>query len=44
MHKRTLNWDWQKQQYFSQVHSVSGLSHSEQRVITSLLLQGPGAP
>jgi hypothetical protein len=30
--------DWQKQQYFSQVHSFSGLSHCEHRVITAAFL------
>jgi hypothetical protein len=28
--------DWQKQQYFSQVHWRSGLSHCEHRVITAV--------
>jgi hypothetical protein len=28
--------DWQKQQNFSQVHCVSGLSHCEQRTVTVL--------
>lgn len=33
MHKRTSCCDWQKQQYFSQVHCVSGLSHCEHTVV-----------
>lgn len=35
MHKRTSCCDWQKQQYFSQVHCVSGLSHCEHTVVKS---------
>lgn len=35
MHKRTSCCDWQKQQYFSQVHCVSGLSHCEHTVVNS---------
>jgi hypothetical protein len=36
MQSRMLCCDWQKQQNFSQVHCVSGLSHCEQTTVTEL--------
>jgi hypothetical protein len=33
MQRRIPSCDWQKQQYLSHLHSVSGLSHCEQRVV-----------
>jgi hypothetical protein len=29
--------DWQKQQYFSQMHCASGLSHCEQTVVNVII-------